>query len=122
MSPDETFNPVTRPKHYVAKNGLEAIDCIQAFAGQNYLRGTALKYLLRAGNKDDLKQDLEKAVWYIQREIAGLKASRRPGFDVIADHQDERPKTTAFSPCSDCRSPSSCEFEGACLGHRPPHL
>lgn len=59
---------VNHPPHYKA-NGMEAIDVIEAFAPSNYHRGNALKYLLRAGKKGDLIQDLRKAIWYIEREI-----------------------------------------------------
>ena len=31
--------------------------------------GNAIKYILRAGKKDDKTQDLKKAIWYIEREI-----------------------------------------------------
>jgi hypothetical protein len=68
MSPEEMFDPVQRPKHYVS-NGIEAIDVIEAFAPGNYHRGNALKYLMRAGKKGALVEDLRKAIWYIEREI-----------------------------------------------------
>ena len=73
MSPEEVFNPIVHhPSHYKA-NGLEAITVIEAFAGGNYLRGNALKYLLRAGRKIDAIQDLQKAIWYIEREISNQR-------------------------------------------------
>jgi hypothetical protein len=62
---------VNHPSHYKS-NGIEAIDVIEAFAARNYHRGNALKYLLRADYKGNTKQDLEKAVWYINREIERL--------------------------------------------------
>lgn len=65
---------VNQPSHY-NRGSIEVIDFIedQGFA-KNYYRGNAIKYLSRAGHKDPSKtaQDLEKAVWYIQREIASL--------------------------------------------------
>jgi len=74
MSPEEMFDPIVHsPPHYKSKSGLEAIDVIEAFASGNYLRGNALKYLLRAGRKADCIQDLQKAVWYIEREIANQR-------------------------------------------------
>jgi hypothetical protein len=85
MSPEEMFDPmVHNPPHYEGLNGLEAIDVIEAFAPSNYLRGNALKYLLRAGRKADAIQDLQKAMWYIEREIAN---QRRLEYEVkkIAD-------------------------------------
>ena len=41
----------------------------------NFCRGNAVKYIARAGAKDPAKEieDLEKAAWYIQREINRLQ-------------------------------------------------
>lgn len=38
--------------------------------------GNAMKYLWRAGLKDDEAQDLEKARWYIDREIKRLREAQ----------------------------------------------
>ena len=58
---------VNNPPHYQA-GGMDAITVIEAFA-PNYHRGNALKYLLRAGKKGELAEDLRKAIWYIEREL-----------------------------------------------------
>lgn len=62
-------DPVSNPAHYQGDNGLEAIEVIEAFFPNNYHLGNAFKYLARAGKKDPekLDEDLEKAIWYIQR-------------------------------------------------------
>ena len=66
-----------KSEHY-CMNGLEAIDVIEAF-GLNFSRGSALKYILRAGRKtDDEVRDLEKARAYIDREIARLLGKVQP--------------------------------------------
>lgn len=57
---------VNHPDHYKAGD-LEAIDIIEAYDLDFHL-GNAVKYILRAGVKtEDPVDDLEKAVWYIQR-------------------------------------------------------
>jgi len=38
----------------------------------NFCKGNAIKYIWRAGEKDDEIQDLKKARWYIDREIQRL--------------------------------------------------
>lgn len=58
---------VDHPSHYCGKK-YEVIDLIDDF-GLNFNKGNALKYLLRAGHKDDYVQDLKKAIWYLNREI-----------------------------------------------------
>ena len=60
---------VEHPDHYQSPNGLEAIDVIEAFFHDNFHLGNVFKYLARAGKKGDYVEDLEKAAWYLQREI-----------------------------------------------------
>ena len=62
-----TLEMVNHPKHYNVK-GFEVIDIIDAF-NLNFNMGNALKYLLRADRKGNKVQDLQKALWYLQREI-----------------------------------------------------
>lgn len=70
---DPVNDPVNHPSHYKV-GGIEAIDYIQAklskeeFSG--FCRGNALKYLSRAGHKDDATQEYRKAIWYIERLIS----------------------------------------------------
>jgi hypothetical protein len=67
---------VNHPPHYTV-GGIETIDYIKAkltpeeFIG--YLKGNVIKYTSRAGKKDDIVQDLEKAQWYMNRQIKALK-------------------------------------------------
>lgn len=55
------------PNHYVG-NEMEAIDVIEAF-DLGFNLGNVVKYVLRAGKKDNRKIDLGKALWYLRREI-----------------------------------------------------
>jgi hypothetical protein len=71
----EGFDPVSKPKHYNAHPS--GIECIQITEHLNFCLGNAMKYIWRAGLKsEDPVQDLEKAVWYIQREIWRLKKEK----------------------------------------------
>lgn len=58
---------VNRPKHYTQHPS--GIECIQITEHMGFNLGNAVKYIWRAGSKDDADQDLKKAVWYIEREI-----------------------------------------------------
>lgn len=59
------------PQHYRSSRAdLQAIDVIEAF-DLGYRLGNVLKYVLRAGKKDDRKQDLLKAMAYLHREVYG---------------------------------------------------
>lgn len=70
-------NPnVTHPSHYNSGK-IEVIEGIEAWGfGPGFSRGNAIKYIARAGKKDPAKEieDLEKARWYVDREIERLKA------------------------------------------------
>jgi len=65
---------VNHPDHYLQSTGFEVIDVIEAW-DLNFCLGNAVKYIARAGikNPEKKKQDLEKAVWYIERVISSLK-------------------------------------------------
>jgi hypothetical protein len=60
-------DPVNHPAHYKV-GGIETIDFIEA-KRLNYNMGNAVKYITRADHKGSRKQDLEKAIWYLKREI-----------------------------------------------------
>jgi hypothetical protein len=62
---------IAHPKHYERLNP-EPIDIIEAW-NMDFHLGCALKYICRAGYKDDAIQDLKKAVWYINRKIQRLE-------------------------------------------------
>ena len=64
-------DPVNHPPHY-RTGGVETIDFIEA-KDLNYRLGNVVKYVSRAGRKGDPLQDLEKAAWYLQREISVRK-------------------------------------------------
>lgn len=63
-------NEVNHPSHYnIGK--IEVIEYIED-KGLNFNLGNAVKYISRAGHKGgpyEYIQDLEKAIWYINREI-----------------------------------------------------
>ena len=63
-------DPVNHPAHYKV-GGIETIDFIEA-KKLNYNLGNAVKYITRADYKGNRKQDLEKALWYIKRELSAV--------------------------------------------------
>lgn len=70
---------VNHPKHYTSDPS--GVECIEITKYRDFCIGNAIKYLWRAGLKqedgmtDKQKQieDLEKAIWYINAEIEMLK-------------------------------------------------
>jgi hypothetical protein len=61
---------VNHPPHYTA-GGIETIDFIEA-KSLGYNLGNVVKYITRADHKGDKHEDLCKARWYLNREIAKL--------------------------------------------------
>ena len=61
---------VDQPPHY-KDGGIETIDVIEA-KKLGFNLGNAVKYISRAGKKNDALEDLKKARWYLNREINNM--------------------------------------------------
>jgi hypothetical protein len=70
---EPTPDPVNHPAHYKV-GGIETIDFIEA-KGLSYHLGNVVKYITRADHKGNRRQDLEKAMWYLKREIEHASAT-----------------------------------------------
>ncbi len=70
---------VNHPKHYGGTdNPYEAIKVIEAW-DLGFCLGNVVKYISRAGKKSkDPIEDLEKARWYLERELSKLYANSGP--------------------------------------------
>lgn len=66
---------VNSPAHYTAY----PVEVIQLTEHMNFNRGNAVKYIARAGlkNPDKELEDLQKAAWYIDREINRIKGENK---------------------------------------------
>ena len=62
--------------HYQTGKDYDIIDVCKDYA-LNFNKGNILKYVARAGKKDDELQDLRKALDYLQREIAYLEDKQK---------------------------------------------
>lgn len=58
---------VNHPKHYTSHPS--GIECIQVTEHMGFNLGNAVKYIWRAGLKANALEDLQKAAWYVNREI-----------------------------------------------------
>ena len=66
---------VNEPPHY--RMHPSGVECIEITEHLNFCIGNAIKYLWRCDHKSNDTQDLEKALWYIEREIM-----RRHQYDI----------------------------------------
>ena len=65
---------INHPSHYNMVK-YEAIDVIEDWQ-LNFNLGNTVKYISRAGHKDDIVQDLKKALWYLEREIKRIENTK----------------------------------------------
>lgn len=68
---------VNHPSHYIASNGLEAINVIKAFTEdlegyEAVATGNALKYILRWKKKNGI-EDIKKAIFYLNDLVKTLE-------------------------------------------------
>jgi len=73
----EKQDNVNHPSHY-NRGKVECIDALESASSspegfQDHCRLTAIKYLYRAGAKNDALEDAKKAIWYINRYIKSLE-------------------------------------------------
>jgi len=76
MQQTQTPEKVDHPSHY--NNHPSGIECIEIVRHMNFNCGNAVKYLWRNGLKDSETSldDLKKAKWYIDDEIARIETER----------------------------------------------
>ena len=70
-----THDAVNHPSHYVSHPS--GIECIQITEHMGFNLGNALKYVWRADLKNNAAEDLRKAIWYIERELAKREATTK---------------------------------------------
>lgn len=64
-------DPVNHPRHYTEHPS--GVECITITRHMNFNLGNAIKYIWRASLKNGI-EDLRKAVWYLNDEIARLES------------------------------------------------
>ena len=71
------------PSHYQA----DGIQCIDITRHMSFAKGNAVKYLWRAGKKDNNSeaQDIKKAMWYLADELNRLGALSYKTTETIKD-------------------------------------
>ena len=79
LEPKKQFDDVQNPQHYADSN-IEVIDYIED-KNLGFCLGNAIKYISRAGKKHSVGksdkektiQDLNKAIWYLNRRIKEIE-------------------------------------------------
>lgn len=71
MTAPEKNDSVDHPSHYTEHPS--GVECIDITEHMSFCIGNAVKYLWRSGKKGPELEDLKKARWYVDREIARLE-------------------------------------------------
>ena len=120
---------VNHPPHYGGgDNPYEAVRVIEAWE-LGFNLGNAVKYVKRAGKKNDAMEDLKKAAWYLNREIANREKANRPQGLAVTGNGVQNPPVGVLAPAkspspdvADCPScgftPSVVEELSPCVGWR----
>lgn len=86
------FDNITWPAHY-AFGAIQPIEAIEAW-GLGFHLGNCVKYIARAGRKNNLLEDLRKAQWYLERYIQTLEPEDRlkkllEGVELTEEEREE---------------------------------
>ena len=95
------MNTPVDPAHY--RTHPSGVDCITITEHMNFCLGNAVKYIWRAGQKGDEVEDLKKARWYVDREIARLEEARedlKGKFDEYASKWQEPESAAPVAPAT----------------------
>lgn len=83
ISDPPTIDMVNQPPHYTAH---PSVECIQVTEHLGFCLGNAMKYIWRADEKGNALEDLAKAKWYLEREIA--RRTPEGGSSSIEERRD----------------------------------
>lgn len=65
--------PVDHPRHYKSINAScscgATVECIDVVEHMTFNLGNVVKYIWRCDSKNNRLEDLQKALWYLNREI-----------------------------------------------------
>jgi len=100
---------ISNPAHYTQGRTIEPIQIIEDYKLCHHL-ACVVKYIARAGRKTDLMRDLQKAEWYLIREIE----RRQKGIEPCASNLKTKPSHTIQEILDDWKLSS---YLSACLSY-----
>lgn len=87
---------VVKPNHY-RRGGIESIDVVEQF-DLNFRLGNVVKYVLRHQFKNNPEEDLQKALWYLTREIVRRSPEgRERAREILLYHCSALPRPSSES-------------------------
>jgi hypothetical protein len=82
IAPQDEPEMVNHPKHY--NNHPSEVECIDIAEVMEFNPGNAFKYVYRRFDKNSLEKDLQKAIWYCEREEARLIVLTKTPYQATA--------------------------------------
>ena len=92
---------VNHPSHYTQHPS--GIECIQVTEQMNFCLGNAVKYIWRCDDKDGAIEDLRKACWYLEREIARRQQQQKQTKALYCDLCGRWDSHTEKGVCPECQ-------------------
>lgn len=102
-------DPVNHPKHYTEHPS--GVECITITEHMSFCLGNAMKYLWRADLKNGV-EDLKKAAWYINREIAKRESVKLGGTPALVEAASTQVPWIPDALCHACGVPGGYAFCG----------
>lgn len=99
---DTPYCRIKNPENYVRGRDYQPIDVIEAFGLCHHL-ACAVKYIARAGHKDNYLEDLKKADWYVCRELQRQACGKKPCHEALT----KEPIYDVIKVCEDWNLPGN---------------
>lgn len=77
--------PYVNPDYY-RRGSIEVIEIIEAYE-LTYCLASALKYILRCGHKGNPIEDVEKALWFLKRELRQRTKNAIPRKGAVSSNE-----------------------------------
>lgn len=116
-------DPVNHPAHYTEHPS--GIECIQITEHMGFNLGNAVKYIWRADLKGSAIEDLEKARWYINRELTkrdALFPATEPVEETAAEYVERIRRFQSTDPTPAESAEEETKAEEVCTGSGGHHL
>jgi len=75
-----------KPEYYKNEKNIDIIDFCKMY-DLNFNRGNVLKYIARAGKKENEIEDLKKAMEYLKREIEHIMTPKEKFLELVSEEK-----------------------------------
>ena len=109
-----------KPEYYKNEKNIDVIDFCKMY-DLNFNRGNVLKYIARAGKKENELEDLKKAMEYLKREIEHIMTLKEK-FAEFAKQESWENENKNAEECELIADEYAIEFAEWCLNYVPENI